>query len=151
MKKSSFNIDLSMQLSGFKTERLMQLSIPTIRTDVNMPDNSGYILTRSDARSHSISGMLVQVDLLTIINSNLLIIRIFCQYFVDKKFEPIMNKNFVFKLKNLEGNNIPAYSKGINFFTIKKRIYLLKNEISVPLVLHFKWFDHMCRDNSSNQ
>jgi hypothetical protein len=87
MKKSSFIIDPLMQLPGIKPERLMQLSLPTIRTDVNMPENSGYSLTRSDARALSISGMPVQVDLFSIINSNLLIIRVFCQYFVDKKFE----------------------------------------------------------------
>ena len=86
MKKSSF-IDPVMQLPGIQPLRLMQLSLLMIRTDVNMPDNSGYILSRSDARALSISGMPVQVDLLSIINSNLLIIRIFCQFFVDKKFE----------------------------------------------------------------
>ena len=86
MKKSSF-IDPVIQLPGIQLVRLMQLSLLMIRTDVNMPDNSGYILSRSDARALSISGMPVQVDLLSIINSNLLIIRIFCQFFVDKKFE----------------------------------------------------------------
>ena len=87
MKKSSFIIDPLMQLPGIQPERLMQMSLPTIRTDVNMPNNSCYILTRSDSRSLSISGMLEEVDLLSIINSNLLIIRAFCQNPVDKKFE----------------------------------------------------------------
>ena len=87
MKKSSFIIDPLMQLPGIKPEQLMQFSLPAICSDVNMPDNSGYILSRSDVRALSISGMPVQVDLLSIINSNLLIIRIFCQFFVDKKFE----------------------------------------------------------------
>ena len=87
MKKSSFIIDPLMQLPGIQPERLIQLSLPTIRTDVNMQDNSGYILARSDTRSHSISGMPVEVDHLSIINSNLLIIRVFCQFFVDNKFE----------------------------------------------------------------
>jgi hypothetical protein len=87
MKKSSFMIYPLMQLSGFQPERLIQLSILTICTDVNMPDKSGDILTRSDAWSLAIPGLLADVDLFSIINSNLLIIRIFCQYFVDKKFE----------------------------------------------------------------
>jgi len=87
MKESSFIIDPLMQLPGIQPERLMRLSLPMIRTDVNMADNSGYIQTRSDARPHSISGMPVEVDLLSIINSNLLIIRAFCKYPVDKKFE----------------------------------------------------------------
>ena len=87
MKESSFIIDPLIQLPGIQPERLMQLSLPTICTDVNIPDNSGDILIRSDARAHSISGMLEEVDHLSTINSNLLIIRAFCQYPVDKKFE----------------------------------------------------------------
>jgi hypothetical protein len=87
MKKSSFMIDPLMQLSGFQPERLIQLSILTICTDVNMPDKSGDILTRSDAWSLAIPGLLVDVYIYSIINSNLLIIKVFCQYFVDKKFE----------------------------------------------------------------
>jgi len=65
----------------------MQLSLPTLRTDVKMQDNSTHILARSDARALSISGMLAEIDLLAIINSKLLIIKAFCQYHVDKKFE----------------------------------------------------------------
>ena len=80
-------IDPLMHLPGIEPERLIKLSLPTIPTDVNMQDNSGYILTRSDARSLSISRILVKVDLLSIINSNLLVIRVFCQYFIGKKFE----------------------------------------------------------------
>ena len=63
MKKSSFMIDPLMQLSGFQPERLIQLSILTIWTDVNMPDKSGDILTRSDAWSLAIPGVLVDIDL----------------------------------------------------------------------------------------
>ena len=70
MQKSSFIIDPLMQLPGIEVERLVQLSLPTILTDVNMPDNSGDILIRSDARAHSISGMLEEVDHLSKINSN---------------------------------------------------------------------------------
>jgi len=87
MKKSSFIIDPLMQLPGIKPVRLMQLSLPTLRTDVKMQDNSTHILARSDARALSISGMLAEIDLLAIINSKLLIIKAFCQYHVDKKFE----------------------------------------------------------------
>jgi hypothetical protein len=84
MKESSIIIDPLMQLPGIQPEQLMQMSLPTIPTDVNIPDESGDTLTHSDARSYSISGMPVAVDLLSIINSNLLIIRIFSQYFVSK-------------------------------------------------------------------
>jgi hypothetical protein len=87
MKESSFIIDPLILLPGIKPERLMQLSLPTMRADVIKPDNSGNILTRSDVRALSISGMLVEVDILSIINPNLLIIRVFCQYFFGKKFE----------------------------------------------------------------
>ena len=55
MKKSSFIIDPVMQLPDIEPERLIRLSLPKIRTDINMGDNSGDILTRSDARSLSIS------------------------------------------------------------------------------------------------
>ena len=87
MKKSSFIIDPLMQLPGIQPESLIQLSFLTFCTEVNITDNSGDILIRSDARSLSIFGMLVEVDLLSIINSILLIIRVFCRYFVGKKFE----------------------------------------------------------------
>ena len=87
MKTSSFIIDPLMQLPGIKPEQLMQFSLPAIRSDVNMPDNSGDILTRFDSWSLSIFRVFTNVDLFSIINSNLLIIRVFCQFFVDKKFE----------------------------------------------------------------
>ena len=87
MKKSSFMFDPLMQLSGFRPERLIQLSFLMICKDVNIPDKSGDILTRSDAWSLAIPALLVYIDLFSIIKSNLLIIKVFCQYFVDKRFE----------------------------------------------------------------
>ena len=80
MKESSFIIDPWMQLPGIQPERLMQLSLSMIRTDVNMPDNSDYILPRSDSWSLSISGMPAEVGLLSITNSNLLIIVLIMDY-----------------------------------------------------------------------
>jgi hypothetical protein len=62
MKKSSFIIDPLMQLPGIQPERLIQLSFLTFCTEVNIRDKSGNILTRSNAHSLSISGMLVEVD-----------------------------------------------------------------------------------------
>ena len=87
MKKSSFIIDPLKQLPGIKPEQLMQLSFVTLCKDVNIPDKFGDILIRSDAWSPVISSLYVKVDNLYVNSSNLLIIRIFCQFFVHKKFE----------------------------------------------------------------
>ena len=65
----------------------MQLSFVTFCKDVNIPDKFGDILIRSDAWSPVISSLYVKVDNFYVNSSNLLIIRTFCQYFVDKKFE----------------------------------------------------------------
>ena len=75
MKESSLIIDPLMQLPGIQPEQLMQLSLPTIRTDVNMPDKSGDILTHTVAWLPVISCLHMNVYILYIYSYNMLIIK----------------------------------------------------------------------------